>query len=1503
MNKLSWLLAGLAIATAAFVLVLLSPGAQAWQSGDTYSGSGDWTINNPTVVGDEWYVVVTGNIQVRSTLTIYNSGILVDETSNGQYTVNVAAGGTLRLYDSWLGSYDSYHYKFTVYGSLHVNSSDVSDMWGDTASWVGGIQLYSGSSATIEWSYIYRGMTGGIYIDTCSPTIRNNYIYYNGIDGGSTTYCYGIYARSDGTTSAGITYNEIFGNYYVSAGTNYGTGIRSEYQARNDVISYNYIYDNGFSTTTTPAGCQIYLNYSGPSLSNNYLANGRYQLYAVFSSPPSITGGYMYTNVRGTTCYHVYAVNSSITLDGIYFSYTAFTNQFYGIYATSSSMLTVKDCDFYYTVLGTQTRYNVYASTYTSVDIVDCTFMNTYGSTYYGVYATSYCPVNITGSTFNATSTTGANPGFVYVSSYCNVSIKTSTFEATGTWGGTNFFYGSSYCHWTVSQCRINIWLLNPTSSFTFYGFQLRTFVALGLDRTTFNFNTMSLASTSSPTFYPIYVYNTQATGYGIYSMDNTTVNINWPSNWPMSSGSYYGIYTYRTPTYINWSKFYSLNEPLGGTSYGLYCYQQSCDISNSTLEFSKIRGSGGYGYYIFSGANLNYYLNISDSTFIANYNIPGNIRSTASNQGYNYYNHLFVYNSKIVIIGTYQAQFYNYGYGGNRNAVVINSELTMRCTVESQYYMYQYAYFYLFYYTNIYLDRVTVNLESSFYCYNYLYGQSGQNNYLIVQNCTFNIDNYKMGYYQYSYCYMYHYYYKNILIEHTKYNVEFGYYLYYLLGYSPNTTLRWNTYNYTQIAYGMYGTQGYLAYITGSLSSDQTYLALVENCTYRYDSYGASTMYPYMFYIYNHRAIVRDCDITVRNHNGTIPVMIAYVYYGAKLDMVNVSLDAEFGTDSPGGGMPGFNLVYIYNYGTSYPPCTFNLTDSVWKVKLATDTFLHNGFYIYGTNDEVNIIRSEVRWDIAAPASTLRVFRFYDDPSAPGKLNRLDLSGSDIKVDVSGPDAQVFILKMGAGAYIGKTVVTGANIVADFRTESSMPISLVEVSGVRELTLADLALSMKVPTGSSMVINGVRLERSEATVANMTITGNGQGRMTGILYDLASRGLITNVTIKDCWAGISSLFFSEPTISGVRISGATYGIFVNGSGNGTLTGENTIEAPTTLRLIDESWLNIVDTALPAAATTQMELDSVSTAWCLNATFDGDKVVFKDQNSILIVNQWLRITVLWMSADQVPSTRPVPGVRVTLQNALGDEYLRAVADDLGVVPWFTAAEYTRNATKTTTYTPYKVSLDQNGFTGESSVKVVNTTDATLYLVDGQAPVVEITTPEDGRIQNHRDVLVAGRASDPGSGLDTISVSLDGTTWERVRLAGLWAHLLENIPDGEYTLRVRVTDIAGNSAETSVRVTIDLVPPEIIVTSPADRSLGNRIGVDLVGTVEKGSVLTVNRRPAVVREDGSFSFGVRLVEGRNEFSLHAVDRAGNQNSLTWTLLLDITPPPLVLTGPA
>src|SRR5690348_2355844 len=65
---------GAAVLVGAFAALVLAGSSTASMSGDTYGGSGTWTINNPTTL-DGQTLTVSGNINIFNTLTVTNATI------------------------------------------------------------------------------------------------------------------------------------------------------------------------------------------------------------------------------------------------------------------------------------------------------------------------------------------------------------------------------------------------------------------------------------------------------------------------------------------------------------------------------------------------------------------------------------------------------------------------------------------------------------------------------------------------------------------------------------------------------------------------------------------------------------------------------------------------------------------------------------------------------------------------------------------------------------------------------------------------------------------------------------------------------------------------------------------------------------------------------------------------------------------------------------------------------------------------------------------------------------------------------------------------------------------------------------------------------------------------------------------------------------------------------------------------------------------------------------
>src|SRR6266850_3152047 len=87
---------GAALALLAFAAVMVAGSAAAVQTGDAYSGSGDWVINNPTTLSNE-ALDVSGKITINGggSLAVSNGATIHFTVDNGE--IRVKPGGTLTM--------------------------------------------------------------------------------------------------------------------------------------------------------------------------------------------------------------------------------------------------------------------------------------------------------------------------------------------------------------------------------------------------------------------------------------------------------------------------------------------------------------------------------------------------------------------------------------------------------------------------------------------------------------------------------------------------------------------------------------------------------------------------------------------------------------------------------------------------------------------------------------------------------------------------------------------------------------------------------------------------------------------------------------------------------------------------------------------------------------------------------------------------------------------------------------------------------------------------------------------------------------------------------------------------------------------------------------------------------------------------------------------------------------------------------------------------------------
>jgi hypothetical protein len=212
---------------------------------------------------------------------------------------------------------------------------------------------------------------------------------------------------------------------------------------------------------------------------------------------------------------------------------------------------------------------------------------------------------------------------------------------------------------------------------------------------------------------------------------------------------------------------------------------------------------------------------------------------------------------------------------------------------------------------------------------------------------------------------------------------------------------------------------------------------------------------------------------------------------------------------------------------------------------------------------------------------------------------------------------------------------------------------------------------------------------------------------------------------------------------------------------------------------------------------------------------------------------------------------------------------------------------------------YVWATDGSGGEGEDSV---------TFTVDTTPPTVSITAPAEDALLNVASVVVSWTASDA----ETTERSIDGgVSW--VVVTGT-SETISSLADGEYTVSIRVTDLAGNDATDSVAFTVDTTPPSVEISAPEDdATVAADVTVEWSADDGSGSgVETVEVRideGTWVEVDGSSYEFTDLTVGEHVVDVRATDVAGNEgdpDSVTFTVAaepVDTTPPTLSITSPA
>jgi hypothetical protein len=174
-------------------------------------------------------------------------------------------------------------------------------------------------------------------------------------------------------------------------------------------------------------------------------------------------------------------------------------------------------------------------------------------------------------------------------------------------------------------------------------------------------------------------------------------------------------------------------------------------------------------------------------------------------------------------------------------------------------------------------------------------------------------------------------------------------------------------------------------------------------------------------------------------------------------------------------------------------------------------------------------------------------------------------------------------------------------------------------------------------------------------------------------------------------------------------------------------------------------------------------------------------------------------------------------------------------------------------------------------------------------VDTVPPVIAVTSPRDGDMVSGSTVVVQGTV-DVGSTLlvngQATVVDGTGSFVAPVSITGTSASIL-----------VEATDPAGNTAQQTIRVSVDKTPPVLTLSQPVNFEKIQRLPIVVRGRTEAGATVSVQGGAVTVLPDGSFEATLTgIADGPLTISAVARDAAGN--ATTRTVVVTVTSTKLI-----
>lgn len=291
---------------------------------------------------------------------------------------------------------------------------------------------------------------------------------------------------------------------------------------------------------------------------------------------------------------------------------------------------------------------------------------------------------------------------------------------------------------------------------------------------------------------------------------------------------------------------------------------------------------------------------------------------------------------------------------------------------------------------------------------------------------------------------------------------------------------------------------------------------------------------------------------------------------------------------------------------------------------------------------------------------------------------------------------------------------------------------------------------------------------------------------------------------------------------------------------------------------------------------------------------------YEHLRTVVNILYYLEISVKWQN------DAPIVGAHVQVVNTTDDFLAGGFSDangSIGRQPVLSRSIFQYGRVVEVSHSPLRLVATVRNITSAEQQHVFDGNSKTTVTVqDSTRPFLHLLSPPDGHLQNSTTLVVKGVVVELESGLDSVEVSLDGTTWVEVSTANMTWTLVLTVGEGVHVITARVTDMVGNEARATIaNVTIDLTPPEINIQVPEHPgAITNRTTAWIVGRTDPGARVLIDWKDEIENPNGTFMAQVDLTrEGRNDFLVTIIDHAGNTNRTKVTFTRDTSPPIILL----